>query len=220
MVSRIQSLFLVTVVLMVAVALALRGGPADGLDESGPLEIADRSAQPAWVVGPVPSGHTARTDRGTVVTLYHVAAPAISDADARDQAREIAFGFPAAVITAAPALHNCHGWVFTGGRYWVSQNDVPTILRDNGYREAADPLPDDVVIYHLVDGSIVHSGIVRSTGGGRVEVESKWGYMHRILHEVAAQPFARRWAYYRSDRAGNVIHFGESEAGVDTSPSE
>ena len=32
---------------------------------------------------------------------------------------------------------NCHGWVFTGGRFWVSGEDVPRILEDNGYRRVS-----------------------------------------------------------------------------------
>jgi hypothetical protein len=155
----------------------------------------------------------ARTDRGTAVTLYHVAASALSDSDIHDAEREIGANFPRTVITAAPTLaHNCHGWIFAGGRYWVSQEDVETILHDNGYHEVAAPAPSDVVIYRGATGLIAHSGLVRATTEGRVEVESKWGYMHRVRHEVAAQPFGERWAFYHSERPGHLIHLGDSDA--------
>ena len=33
------------------------------------------------------------------------------------------------------ATHNCHGWLFTGGRYWVAGDQVEDILADNGYAQ-------------------------------------------------------------------------------------
>ncbi|GIW83907.1 MAG: hypothetical protein KatS3mg106_420 [Gemmataceae bacterium] len=37
---------------------------------------------------------------------------------------------------------NCHGWVFTAGRYLLSGQDVLKILEDNGYQEVSDPRPE------------------------------------------------------------------------------
>jgi hypothetical protein len=197
---------------VIAIGLALRDAPADRSSDAASTESTDREPEVRAALEPVPSGHRARTDRGVAVKLYHVAATALSEADVRHAEREMAANFPGAIVTAPPTLaHNCHGWIFAGGRCWVSQDDVETILRDNGYREVADPRPGDVVIFRGTAGAIVHSGIVRATRGDRVEVESKWGYMHRVRHEVAAQPFGSQWAYFHTERATHLIHLAEPE---------
>ena len=48
---------------------------------------------------------------------------------------------------AASDASNCHGWVFTGGRFLLYLEDVEVILRENGYAEVPEPQPGDLVIY-------------------------------------------------------------------------
>ena len=86
------------------------------------------SAQPPALARmlPVP-GMLALTDGGIVVPLGWP----------QDQTAErgIPTGFEGQLIVAGrgDALSNCHGWVFTGGRYWIPIESVDTILNDNGY---------------------------------------------------------------------------------------
>lgn len=101
---------------------------------------------------------------------------------------------------------NCHGWVFTGGRYWLLADELGPILRDNGYAPVREPRAGDVVVYHDSAGRIVHTGLVRSVEplGGPM-VESRWGEMGRYLHAASDQPYAGRCIYLRSSRSGHVL---------------
>src|SRR5205807_1160464 len=93
-----------------------------------------------------------------------------------------ALALAVAFRVAAPpdATSNCHGWVFTGGRYWVKGGAVEDILRDNGYRTVEDPRPGDLVVYRDDQGAVSHTGVVSSVGAdGLVLVESKWSWLGR-----------------------------------------
>ena len=109
------------------------------------------------------------------------------------------------ICTDAPGSdYNCHGWVFTGGKYWVSGIQVNEILNDNGYRPVTDPRPGDIIVY-LVDGEVVHTGIVRLATTTGVFVESKWGMKGRFLHVAENQEYSQVFNYYRSDRSGHML---------------
>jgi hypothetical protein len=100
---------------------------------------------------------------------------------------------------------NCHGWVFTGGRYWVSGVEVDRILSDNGYRQVSDPRPGDLAIYRQ-GGAVAHTAIVRYvTPGMPVLVEGKWGVTGVYLHAADESVYGRDFAYYRADRPTHVL---------------
>ncbi len=105
--------------------------------------------------------------------------------------------------------YNCHGWVFTGGQYWVYEVDA--ILADNGYTSVATPSVDDLAIYRGPAGDITHSGLVRVTTGGTL-VESKWGPMGRYLHTAENHPYSGVCTFYRSTRRGHML------SGLPTNP--
>ena len=111
------------------------------------------------------------------------------------------------VIRVAPAsdVCNCHGWVFTGGRYWLGPQEVQQILADNGYQAVSEPRVGDVVIYR--DGDhISHTAVVRTAGtGGPVLVEGKWGWMGVFLHPPDGSCYGKAYTYYRSPRAGHLL---------------
>jgi hypothetical protein len=113
------------------------------------------------------------------------------------------------LINSGPADpgHNCHGWVFTGGRYWVDGSDVPRILRDNGYQPVAHPRAGDLVVYRdSASEEVVHTAVVRAvTEEGLVLVESKWGQMGRYIHPPDKLRFANPFRYYRSSRQGHLL---------------
>jgi hypothetical protein len=119
------------------------------------------------------------------------------------------------VIRVGPADDhcNCHGWVFTGGKYILSPDDVELILKDNGYESVAVPQPGDVVIYRNGAG-IAHTAVVRYvTPGQPVLVAGKWGVLGVFLHPVEKSCYGSDFTYYRSDRAGHVVA-GASGAGA------
>jgi hypothetical protein len=102
---------------------------------------------------------------------------------------------------------NCFGWVFAGGRYWLCEDDMEAILKDNGYHQMNTARVGDVVIYRDGAGAVVHAGLVRAAGeDGLLLVESKWGEFGRFIHPPSAHPFgACTWSYHRSARVGHLL---------------
>jgi hypothetical protein len=111
------------------------------------------------------------------------------------------------IIRLAPAsdVCNCHGWVFTGGRYWLGPEDVERILVDNGYQQVSDPRPGDLAIYRQ-SGTINHTALVRAGGGGStVFVEGKWGWMGVFLHQIGDSCYGNNCTFYRGPRANHML---------------
>src|SRR5262249_44745646 len=101
---------------------------------------------------------------------------------------------------------NCHGWVFTGGRYWLDSDQVETVLLENGYRSESAARPGDVAVYRDADGQVCHTAFVRAVcDDGTVLVEGKWGWMGVFLHKAGDSCFGRNYAFYRSERPGHVL---------------
>lgn len=100
---------------------------------------------------------------------------------------------------------NCHGWVFTGGRFWLDGGSVDSILRENDYVPVVEPKAGDVVIYR--EGTNVsHTAIVRYAQPGQpVLVEGKWGWMGVFLHGVEDSCYGKQFTYYRSPREGHLL---------------
>lgn len=141
------------------------------------------------------------TDRNQPIGLYVSG----SDHEGNDiqWLREHDFDFHLMRLEGADNESNCHGHVFTGGRYWVLGRDVPTILRDNDYIETAQPAPGDIVVYRDGEGVVTHTGIVRASGTGfPTLVESKWGQFGVYIHPADRTPYAGPIAYYHTDRPG------------------
>jgi hypothetical protein len=147
-----------------------------------------------------------REVRICLVTSETTASPALL---ATEQASLREWGLLGQVLQTAPADHgyDCHGWVFGGGTCLLAAEDVPLILADNGYHQVTDPQPSDFVLYRDDQAKVCHSGVVRlADDSGLILVESKWGWMGRYLHRPEAQPYGTHWTYYRSARAGHVLH--------------
>jgi hypothetical protein len=100
---------------------------------------------------------------------------------------------------------NCHGWVFTGGRFNLSGEQVDTILTENGYEKADKPQAGDVIVYRA--GTLLrHTGVVQAVlPGGEVLVESKWGWMGVFLHAAGDSPYGKEYEFRRSPRAGHLL---------------
>jgi len=105
---------------------------------------------------------------------------------------------------ASPA--NCHGWVFTEGRFLVRGRYVDMILHDNGYHAVADPQLGDLIIYRDEHGEPIHTGTVKAVGdAGFVLIESKWGALDTYLHLPQDQLYSQGYSYFRSSRAGHAL---------------
>ena len=113
---------------------------------------------------------------------------------------------------------NCHGYVFTGGEFCISGRDVGAILEDNGYQTVSQVQPNDVAVYRDPNGQITHTGIVRGVAGDdTILVESKWGLAGRFIHPHDRHPYTgNECAFYRSPRAGHLVHGAYSTAPQNT----
>jgi hypothetical protein len=101
---------------------------------------------------------------------------------------------------------NCHGWVFTGGKYFLGGDSVVRILEDNGYEPCSAPQPGDLIIYRNASGEITHTGLVKAGfPWGSLMIDSKWGLGGRFVHRPEVQPYGNRFSYYRSTRQGHAI---------------
>lgn len=173
---------------------------------------ADRASQELAVICERPPTRPAATrvstDRGTAVAVMEA-----TDPRARAEMAVLEGRFLDTetvrnrVIRRQPAddRSNCHGWVFTGGRFWVSGAEVEPILTENGYAAVTTPQPGDLAIYRR-DGAVTHTAVVRYvTPGMPVLVEGKWGTTGVYLHDVDASVYGTEYTYYRAARATHVL---------------
>lgn len=153
----------------------------------------------------------ARTDAGRSVPLFVVARPEAdsSPVPVNEEAYLHNRHFDLGVIRndGATDESNCHGWVFTGGRYWLCGAGVEPVLEDNGYRRVDVPAVGDLAVYRGQDGVIAHSGVVCGfTGGHEVLIESKWGRLGRYVHLAEHNPYPDATVtYYHSPRHGHLL---------------
>ena len=152
----------------------------------------------------------ATTDRGTKLVLKVPVESSVKDVPELSSAEERILQkthLDEYVIRrgAADDRSNCHGWVFTAGRFILLNEDVQLILEENGYREQPEPRPGDLVVYRQ-NGIIVHTAIVRYvTEGQPVLVESKWGELGVFLHAVHRSVYGLSYTFYRSERRGHLL---------------
>jgi hypothetical protein len=136
----------------------------------------------------------ARTDRGRRIPLYRAVLPE-GGASARLEDEVVqGWGPSLRLIRTGPPdwAADCHGWTFTGGRWWVAGHDVERILQDNGYRPVDAPRPADLLVCRNEAGLPMHTGVVFAVGDdGRVLVESKWAWLGRTCTRRRTNPTAR-----------------------------
>ncbi len=150
----------------------------------------------------------AMTDRGQVVRLFHWQTPQYSVPPLAAASTTEGGDYATMLITRAAAStdSNCHGWVFTGGKYVVLSEMVETILENNGYLPVSTPQTGDLVVHRSRTNEIQHTGVVRAVlDDGTVLEESKWGvWGGRFLHPTDSQPYGPA-SYYRSPRQGHLL---------------
>lgn len=155
-----------------------------------------------------PVDSRARTDRGRAILLFEPIDPrGQAELDAAERRLVTERAIAGRLLREQPAndAANCHGWVFTGGRYWLTGESVLSILTDNGYARVADPRPGDLIVYYR-GPAIIHTAVVRAATPGRpVLVEGKWGWMGVFLHPAADCSYGSDFRYYRSPRTGHLL---------------
>jgi hypothetical protein len=176
-------------------------------------EIIEQQLQDLDVaVAPPPSHPTDRaraaTDRGTPIILREPISLRTADELAGQEEktlRRLTYSDQVIRHSQPEESTNCHGWVFTGGKFILAPDDVETILKDNGYREVHEPQPGDLVIYRN-SGGIVHSAVVRYvTEGQPVLIEGKWGALGVFLHPADKSCYGTEYTFHRSARTGHLL---------------
>lgn len=150
-------------------------------------------------------GAYAVTDLGNRIPLQRF----VDVAGAQPEAFELPEPYRAKVIPAGgdDSQANCHGWVFTGGRYLIPGVAVDLILHDNHYDIVDEPKAGDVIIYRNFKKDPIHTGLVKAVGqDGFVLIESKWGPLDTFLHLPQDQIYSSEFDYYRSPRSGHLVH--------------
>ena len=148
------------------------------------------------------------TDAGHEIALLQpsVEVPSIDFAETKFlQQRDLSFH----VIQTGPAEahYNCHGWIFTGGRFWVSGESVDTILRDNNYVLINQPSPGDLAVFRDESNKITHTALVRAVReNGQVVLESKWGRLGCYIHTADRHAYqANECKFYRTSRGTHLL---------------
>jgi hypothetical protein len=204
---RVQAivLFLTGVGLIVAQAYQLDQQVDEDLS-STEQQLASFSNTPT--LDPV-SERPAFTDAGQQVQLWR----ARPQTDEGISEQEMAFlrklGLELNVIRTSriELQHNCHGWIFTGGRYWIKGKSVGDILHDNNYEVASRPGPGDLAVYRNVTGEVMHTALVRAIReDGTILLESKWGRLGCFIHTDSRHAYSgHNCTYYRTGRGGHLL---------------
>lgn len=109
-------------------------------------------------------------------------------------------------IAGPDGSSNCHGWVYTGGRFGVLSESVEMVLADNGYQPVSEPTEGDLVVFRNHLGKITHSAVVFHGGTNEMMlIVGKWGPLGVYIHRPESQPFGRDVTYYRSPRVGHHV---------------
>jgi hypothetical protein len=204
-----------TLVLFAAPVTAFLLSGREAKESSSPREryrfpAADPAGAVDWQKIPWERVGEAKTDKGRPIGLYFLRVHGYLfdrakqlDADVRAE-----FGPTDGMIRTSPPdpTYDCHGWLFTGGRFLISGADVEHILADNDYGSVSTPRPGDLVIYRDRAGTIRHSALVVAVTPGQMPlVESKWGYIGRYVSPVHTHMYALAFTYYRSKRPDHFL---------------
>jgi hypothetical protein len=153
----------------------------------------------------IPAQSNARTDANRPVRLFHFGETVPTTMTDVDQ-KFISLTPGGLLFLGYPGGCNCHGFVFAGGRYWIMNDSVPAILKDNGYEPVSDHAAGDLIIYWDDAHNPIHSGVVRAVPRhGPIQIESKWGMRGEFLHTPQAQIFSQTYSYFRSARRGHLL---------------
>lgn len=173
-------------------------------------------------VNTAPADTTTATDRGTPIPLLAPTDPLpAGELTKMESTTEAVTSHTGLFIRREPPKDdsNCHGWVFTGGRFHVGGRHVPTILTENGYSTVTQPAAGDLCIYHDPTGEVSHSGLVRAVlSDGSVLVESKWGRMGVYLHEADESAYGLKYTFHRSPRGGHLLQGLDPDSAASSQP--
>jgi len=198
---------------MMVLSAALLGYAVHRIDQGLDNDLNRSDFDLAQMADPLDEGSTptftATTDGGRSVPLF-VASPSAMPANAEAEARFLRdLKLDKKLIQTAPAdlKYNCHGWVFTGGQFWLRSAMVEAVLADNSYVAVKQPQGGDVAVFRNAVGEVTHTGLVRTSGkDGGVLIESKWGRFGRYVHGPDDHAYrGQNVTYYRTTRGTHLL---------------
>lgn len=158
------------------------------------------------------------TDRGRLLPVFNLVVPDTTQQYEQAYLAERHFAWRIIRTGDPDPTYNCHGWVFTAGRFALRSEDVELILEDNQYQKVDQPQPGDLIVYRDEQGRILHTGLVRSVIANEIVlIESKWGPLGRFFHGPEDQPWGDNYTYYRSPRPGHLLAIIEGPVPSETS---
>jgi len=211
--------------LLVVVGGALMTWAVYRLEQGLESELLDSDVALAQMADPIdpnsPPALMAQTDAGTPIPLFEPSSSALAaplDVEARFLHDQRLNG--KAIQTAPSDVHyNCHGWVFTGGRFWLRGGQVEAVLKDNAYQPVEKPHKGDLAVFRNPLGEVTHTGLVRTGTGGTVLIESKWGRFGRFVHGPDEHAYrGHQVTYYRSPPGTHLLKgLGDDDRAVPAS---
>jgi hypothetical protein len=199
---------------LLAGGLAVTGSQLWQLDKDLERELNRTDAELTLLTEPPEMETTprriARTDAGHLIPLFAPRAESLCSIEVDSEQRYLHnLQLERKLIQTGDTdeNYNCHGWVFTAGRYWVRGAFVKRILKDNGYTVAPQVRPGDLAVFSNDSGEVTHTGLVHSVGSkGVVLVESKWGRMGRYIHTAEEHGYrGSQVVYYRTKRGSHLL---------------
>ncbi len=182
------------------------------LAESAASEEQERLLQQQVEISPYVIDETrlAKTDRGGAIHLLTTGEiMSVEALTATEQSTLDSTQLNQYLIRRGPAddTSNCHGWVFTGGKFAVRGSEVETILNENDYEPVAAARAGDLCVYRSVADTVAHTALVRSVlDDGTILVEGKWGRYGVFLHPVDRSVYGANFGFYRTARSDHVLN--------------
>jgi hypothetical protein len=122
----------------------------------------------------------------------------------------------------------CHGYTFggsvaKGGPYSIFGEDVPKVLKDDGWKQTYSCMaqPGDILVFSNSQGMVQHTGVIRQvvSTGAKVDdsksmLQSKWGSapLNTDTWAVNAKQYGRYCCWSKTPQTGVCSGTGASEA--------
>ncbi|MDY2969812.1 MAG: hypothetical protein SOR83_07570 [Butyricicoccus pullicaecorum] len=151
------------------------------------------------LVSPRVTVKTVKTPNGTNVEAYYGLTwrdQGVSEEYANEISNAYLEVYPSAkIVRDASPSYNCHSyaWHSTGSnnKYWI--NDPSAYMDDGSYSMSFSKAGNKIVYEQVKGHKIIHSGIVKSSNGGKTTVTSKWGTYALYSHERSDCPYSEEF---------------------------
>ena len=107
---------------------------------------------------------------------------------------------------------DCHGYTFTGGAFWINNNQIDSLLDGDGYTKTATPKVGGVMIQRDKDGKIFHSANIIGVNPRKGEVIVKEAVGVIVFKNSDENKTRLRYNTYKTDGSHGTIEFYQRPA--------